>query len=256
LSLSSSEAIVVRHDVPDAKYQASDEQFPQIAYLPEEGQGVLIADQWVVTAAHAVQWRPVKEVILHGIVRPVVEVIVHPGCKKPPKQLQSGDAAPLMAFQTTSNDIALIKLRHPVKDVRPMPIYRGSDEKGKTAEILGKGATGNGLTGEYPGSPHRGQLRRAYSRVIGTDARWLMLKFEAPPEALPLEGMPADGDSGGPVIIGANDTMQLAGLVSWKYATGNLSQFRCCRYGQITYQVRVSRYTDWIDQTIAARATK
>jgi hypothetical protein len=38
----------------------------------------------------------------------------------------------------------------------------------------------------------------------------------------------------------------LAGLVSHKFASGDLSKFRCCVYGQITYQVRVSHYADWI----------
>jgi hypothetical protein len=71
--------IVIRHDVPDSKYQVSTSEFPSLVELPDEEQGVLIAPEWVVTAAHAVTWRPVQEVTIHGISRHVAKVIVHPG---------------------------------------------------------------------------------------------------------------------------------------------------------------------------------
>jgi len=44
---------------------------------------------------------------------------------------------------------------------------------GKIAEIVGVGATGNGLAGEYANSPHCRELRRAYSRIITVDEGWL-----------------------------------------------------------------------------------
>ena len=251
LASHSAPAIVIRHDVPDSKYQVGPGEFPAFVELPDEGQGVLISAQWVVTAAHAVVWRPVHEVTINGISRPVAKVIVHSGYKEAPKDLESGDAARLMAFKASVDDIALIKLEHPVNDVTPAQIYRGSDEKGRVVEIIGRGATGNGLVGQYLHSSHRGELRRAYERVISADGRWLGLRFDAPPKALPLEGMPSDGDSGGPVLIKVDGTRQLAGLVSRKYATGELSSFRYCRYGQITYQVRISHYAAWIDQVLA-----
>jgi hypothetical protein len=37
--------------------------------------------------------------------------------------------------------------------------------------------------------------------VTGTSERWLELSLEPPPLALPREGMPADGDSGAPVLL-------------------------------------------------------
>jgi Trypsin len=151
-------AIVVRHDVADAKCRVSDSVFPPLVELPGEGQGVLISSQWVVTAAHAVTWRPIHEVTINGISRPVAEVIVHPGYKPAPKKMESGEAEPLMAFKAAADDIALIRLENPVSDVAPARLYRGDNEVGKVAEILGRGATDNGLVGEYPNSPHRGDL--------------------------------------------------------------------------------------------------
>ena len=253
LVVCTSSAIVIRHDIPDTKYQISPEEFPALAFPPGEGQGTLIAKRWVVTAAHAAVWRPIREITLNGLSRPVARVIVHPGYKPAPRDLQSGDAAPLMKLMANSDDIALIELVHPVDDVKPVAFYRGSGEQGQIAAIIGRGATGNGVVGQYPHSPHRGELRRAYSRIISADERWLGLRFDAPPDALALEGTPADGDSGAPVLIHVRDTWQLAGVVSRKFAKGELSAFRCCVYGQITYQVRVSKYASWIDDNIADR---
>lgn len=247
LASSVSYSIVIRHDVADAKYRISNTDFPALALLPLEGHGILISNQWVVTAAHAVEWRPVHEVTINGIPRTVAKVIVHPGYKPAPKELKRGDAAPLMMFMASVDDIALIKLDRSVDDVSPVQLYRGAGEVGQTAEMIGSGATGNGLVGQYRNSPHRGELRHAYSRVIRADDRWLGLRFDSPSDALGLEGMPADGDSGAPILLNVDGVGQLAGLASRKYARGELSRFRCCLYGQITYQVRISRYADWID---------
>jgi len=106
-----------------------------------------------VTAAHATTWRPIHELTINGAVREVESVIIHPGYKKPPKEMRSKDAAPLMAFLAGSEDIALIKLQqqHAITDVTPISIYKGSAENGKVVEIVGAGSTGDGLVGEYPG---------------------------------------------------------------------------------------------------------
>lgn len=247
--------VVIRHDVPDEKYRVEIAQFPELALLPGEGHGILISGKWVVTVAHATVWRPIREIQLNGTQLRVKKVVVHPGYRAAPKELERGDATGLMKFMEGCDDIALIELELHVNDVKPAKIYRGNGELGMTAEIVGRGATGNGLDGEFPNSPHSGQLRRAYSRIISVDERWLGMRFEAPPGALPMEGMPADGDSGAPIFIETEHRRELAGIVSRKSATGNLSDFRCCRYGQITFQVRISRYARWIDKIIGAHSS-
>jgi hypothetical protein len=45
-----------------------------------------------------------------------------PATKEAPKDLESGDAVPLMAFKASADDIALIKLDHAVNDVVPTPL--------------------------------------------------------------------------------------------------------------------------------------
>jgi len=76
LNFKVAQAIVVRHDVADAKYRITLSEFPALVYLPGEGHGVLIAPQWIVTAAHAAVWRPIREVTVLGVRHRVVKVIV------------------------------------------------------------------------------------------------------------------------------------------------------------------------------------
>ncbi len=160
--------------------------------------------------------------------------------------MQSGDAGALMTFMDKSADIALVKLARPVTGIVPFELSGGTGEAGRIAAILGRGATGNGLVGEYLNSPHDGKLRLANSRIISADDRRLRLRFDAPPQALPLEGMPGTGDSGGPIMIEVGGKWRVAGIVSHKFATGEIRGFKCCHYGQVSYQSRISFYLPWI----------
>src|SRR3546814_4005520 len=74
---------------------------------------------------------------------------------------------------------------------------------------------------------------------------------------LPLEGMLGSGDSGGPLVIEDNGTRQLAGLGSWiRGAPGQALDpdhaLDPGLYGQVVYNVRISRYIDWIESVMCA----
>lgn len=247
------QAVVIEPGTRDADYRVSADEFPALADLPGEGQGVLIAKQWVVTAAHASQGYTLKQVSIGGRWRDVAKVILYPGFKPLPKEAQqlTGDAAPLMAVLAAMHDIALIELAVPVTDVQPASLYRGSDELGKRVKLYGKGATGDGTAGEYPQSPHRGELRRAYNRVTGAHDQWLDYSFDCGPAALPQEGVLGDGDSGGPLLIETADGWQLAGLADWKHWQGDLAKFRPGVCGQEFSNSRISYYAAWIDSVTA-----
>ncbi|PZP61999.1 MAG: trypsin [Pseudoxanthomonas spadix] len=252
----SADCVVIRHDVPDARYRVPDNFYPPLADLPIEGHGVLIASSWVVTAAHAVSWQsePIKTVTIAGRERRVARVFVNPGFEKPPADIK-GDAAPLMALLLRERDIALIELSEPVTDVTPAPIYSAGSECGKRAEIIGKGATGNGKTGQADDAPHRTVLRRAFNRIDGCEGAWLTYQFDGGRNALPLEGMLGNGDSGGPVLIKDHGIWKLAGLASWKWWDGDIAAFRAGIYGQRSYQVRLSYYRDWLKAVMAGKET-
>ena len=207
-------AIVIRDDVADPKYRVPPSEFPALVDLPGEGHGVLIAPQWVVTAAHAITWQSeIKQVTINGIHRDVERLVIHPGYKKPPQALldqalATWDWTLFRVLLSSSDDIALLKLAQPVNDVSPVAINKSDDEFGQIIKILGKGATGNGVTGYEFSDSHRTELRRAYNKVTSADGRWLCYMFDKPSDALPLEGGSGSGDSGGPILI-------QAGRIGW-----------------------------------------
>ncbi|RAP56237.1 trypsin-like serine protease [Oleiagrimonas sp. MCCC 1A03011] len=197
-----------------------------------------------------------EKVSVGGVPYDFVRVIQYPGFQRVPdamvkQALANKKFSKVHAFLSQRDDIALIELAKPVQGVTPMPLYRGSAEKGKKVEIVGKGATGNGLTGIKAKASHRTVLRRAYNMVTGADGRWLWYTFDAPPAALPLEGISGSGDSGGPLILNVHGENELAGLTSWIKPGGDHG-LKTGFYGEVSYDVRISHYADWIEKTVAA----
>ncbi len=253
-------AIVIRHDVDDAKYRVAADEYPALVDMPGEGHGSLIAPQWAVTAAHTLpRHAELKQVVINGLPRDVERVVIHPGYRTLPQTLidqatASGEAMLIVVFLAASDDIALIKLSQPVTDVAPVASYRGGNEAGQVIKLIGKGATGTGDIGHDPGGPNRTELRRAFNKVSSAYDRWLCYVFDAPPSALPLEGVLGNGDSGGPALLQSSDQWLLAGLGSWKVVQGNVLTARPGRYGQVACNVRMSHYADWMDGVMSGQA--
>ena len=254
---SSASAIVIRDDVDDSKYRVPASDFPALVDMPGEGHGVLIAPQWVVTAAHAVTWQSeIKQVGINGISRDVERLVIHPGYKKPPQELldqalATWDWTLFRVLLSSSDDIALLKLAQPITDVSPVAINRSDDEFGQTIRILGKGATGTGVTGYEFSSSHRTELRHAYNKVTSANGRWLCYIFDKPSDALPLEGGSGSGDSGGPILFQTGKDWLLAGLTSWGDPQSAVRTPG--HYGQISCNVRLSHYKDWIESAMSAQ---
>jgi hypothetical protein len=249
-------AIVIRDDVPDSEYRTVEPAFPALADLPGEGHGVLIAPQWVVTAAHAVSWQHALDtVVVGGKPRAVREVVIHPGYKAPPQAmvdaaLASGDWEAFFAFMETSDDLALIRLAEPVRDVVPAPIHR-SAEPGNLVRIIGQGATGPGSTGHSLHGPNRTALRHGYNELAFSEGRWLGYRFDAPPDAHPLEASTGSGDSGGPILVAVGDEWEVAGITAWKRGVVIGTEVRPGSYGETSYGVRLAHYAGWIETSIA-----
>ena len=248
-------AIVIRDDVEDSKYRISPSEFPALADMPGEGHGVLIAPEWIVTAAHAITWQSeIKQVMLNGVARDVERLVIHPGYKKPSQELldqglSTWDWTLFRASLSASDDIALIKLATPILDVAPVPLNRSEREFNETVEIIGKGATGKGDTGYQFSDPHRTDLRRAQNKITSAYGRWLCYLLDEPSEALPLEGGSGSGDSGGPVMVRSGEHWSLVGLTSWVDPQSTVRVPG--RYGQISCNVRVSHYAEWIESVIS-----
>jgi hypothetical protein len=241
-----SNAVVKRHDVSPKNYVV--EKMPEyLIDMPHEGHGVLINSQWIVTVAHTIFYDYVgKDLIIGSKTYEIESVHIHPDYKEPNKGLFKGDLAPLMSFFKSRSDIALIKLTSIVSGVEPINIYKGSSEKGKYITVYGKGATGNGLTGEDPDTKSIRVMNQFQNVVESVEGNWLTFKFDEPANALSHEGMHGSGDSGGASVVIEGGVPFLVGLSSWQLGYGDISTFKGGLYGTIGYQVRLSNYHDWI----------
>ena len=242
----SSNAVVKRHDVPPENYVL--EIAPDyLIDMPHEGHGVLINSQWVVTVAHTIFYDYVGQSLKVGSNEYEIEKVhLHPDYIELNKNLLKGDLAPLMRFFKSRSDIALIKLTLPVNDVKPISIYTNTGEKGKTITVFGKGATGDGLSGEDADTRSLREINQFQNIVESIEGNWLTFKFDRPANALPLEGIHGSGDSGGASIIFQDGAPYLVGLSSWQLGHGDISSFKAGLYGTTAYQVRLSSYHDWI----------
>jgi hypothetical protein len=241
-----SNAVVKRHDVPPENY-VIDKMPEYLIDMPHEGHGVLINSQWVVTVAHAIFYDYVgKDLSIGSEVYEIESVHIHPDYTQPNKNLLKGDLAPLMSFFKSRSDIALIKLASTVSGVEPINIYSGKSEQDKTITVYGRGATGNGLTGEDLDTKSLRVMNQFQNIVESAQGNWLAFKFDEPENALPLEGMHGSGDSGGASVIFKEGVPFLVGLSSWQLGHGDISTFKGGLYGTTAYQVRVSNYHDWI----------
>lgn len=236
--------IVVRHDVEAAEFERLAGEYAAplvgIRYRDATGtvvaEGTLIADSWVLTAAHVVTaMTPGAKVKYRGAEYEVSEVHVHPGW--------TGEFENL-------HDIALLALRAPVVDSAPARISRGTEEAGHEIVVIGRGMSGTGLTGPVVDD---GVLRAATNSLSEVGERHLSFSFDAPDSdsASPLEGISGPGDSGGPALMREGDAIVVLGVSSAQddAPTGG----RAGRYGVLEYYSRVSAFATWIDEVMAAR---
>lgn len=250
------DAIVIRDDVPDSTHRIAASQFPALADMPGEGHGVLIAPQWVLTAAHAVSWQQSMDaVVVGGTSRAVRRIVIHPGYKQAPQEmveaaLRSGDWSAYFKYSASSDDIALIELVEPIQDIEPARIYNGS-VLGKVVRLVGRGATGVGSKGHGLSGPNRTELRHGFNKINLSKGRWIAYRFDAPPNALPMEASTGSGDSGGPILVAVGDEWHVAGITAWKRGVVRGTEVFPGQYGETCYGVRLSHFADWIKATMA-----
>ena len=231
-------SLVVRHDVPEETFIALAKKFPQVCHF-EMGEGTLIDSCWVLTAGHIGQdlksellTEKKPKVRCNNQSSLIEAVFIHPDFKN----IEEG----------LNNDIALVKIKTPVRNTMPANIYLKQDETGKHIIIVGMGDTGTGITGPQ----NRNSITRAASNVIdGVEKSWIYFAFD-PPESknvTEFEGVSGPGDSGGPAFLMEHDSLFILGVSSFQKGQ---DKFGKGRYGVTEYYSRVSAFSTWIHQTI------
>ncbi len=228
--LISAGAVVIRHDRDDAKYLALGAKYPQVGVIGRAGDATLIAPQWALTAAHVARGARAGAVTFAGVEYPIAERILHP---------QWRDGGP--------HDVGLLRLAQPVTGITPMALYEKSDEAGKVAILVGHGGTG---TGEIGPRGEDGKKRACTNRVESADENWITFRFDEPPSATDLEGIPGPGDSGGPSILEVNGVPYVAGVSVW----GQPGKNGRGTYGAMDGSTRVSTHLKWLRSAMAGGA--
>jgi hypothetical protein len=232
----SAEAIVIRHDVDDKEYTAIIDDFEPLATLYEIGvHGTLIDPNWVVTAAHAAFCMEPGDKIKVGHQWAEIES-------------RFGHADYTMDDE---NDIALLKLVAPVVGIRPAEIYRQSNETGQDIWFIGSGGTGNGKEGQtVTYVQNKGALRKAQNKVEDVNKREIFFTFDEAEDALPLEGVSGNADSGGPAYKEIGGKYYLFGISSRAS-----SYFKGIgEYGVEEAYSRISYHANWIDNVMSGNA--
>jgi secreted trypsin-like serine protease len=227
-------AILIRSDRDDAEYIELATKYPSSVLLnAPDGEGVLIAPRWVLTAAHMAKalqdLKPVPKISIEGRQYAIESFHVHPDWKK-------GNPA---------SDVALLHLARAVSNVEPTPLYREKDEGGKTVVIVGHGYTGTIGGKPLPKEQWDKKKRAAINTIDRVSPRLLGLKIKPADEASDLQGAAAPGDSGGPAFFETKDATFVIGVgtaTDDSNANGIVGDA-----GDWELYVRVSFFVPWIE---------
>lgn len=226
-------ALLIREDRDDAEYLELATRYTSSVLLnAPDGEGVLIAPRWVLTAAH--------------MAKALQEMKALPKLHFGDRDYEIQSMFPHADWKKGGHsDVALILLREPVRGVEPTRLYREKDEGGKTVVIVGHGYTGTIGGKPLPKEKWDRRKRAAINTVDRVTPRILGLQIKKPEDASDLQGAAAPGDSGGPAYIQAGGQLFVAGI---GYATDDTNADGIIgNPGDWELYARVSAFVPWIE---------
>lgn len=250
----STQGVVVRDDQPESAYEdlAATADYAAVGKFVNDwgysGSGVLIAPDWVLTAAHNFALATSGTFTINGVSYTATTLIRHPN-------YQYGNSF-------AGYDVGLAHLDASVSSLTPALPYTGTREIGQVATFVGCGFTGTGLTGYQTLVAKKLAFQNVVDGDFGNPAVLLGCDFDNPHSAadndfggatpLDLEGSVSPGDSGGGVFVTMGSRTYLAGVISFVAARdGNANG----DYGDVSGFGRVSAFAPWIATVIPEPAS-
>jgi len=224
-----------------------------VFFLEQQGNlkvcaATVIHQQWALTAAHCVEQTLLGNILANGrdfavLVgdqgREIDAVIIHP-------EFDLENAADV--------DLALLRFKQASTTPRAMPLHLQELEPDSIVTLLGWGYFGLGTTGRQYND---GSLRLARNWITDVDRRF-KIRFDDPrdraSQALPLEGVPSLGDSGGPALLENEDGLFLIGITVGEVTVNGFSEETQGEYGAIAIYEIVALQLDWIETVIGSSA--
>lgn len=233
-SLSECYAGTIDPKVPDQKYIEYAENFPFIGLLvgtkeddsPYAGSVVAYKPNIVITAAHLFHKNKQAAVIFDKKPILVEKIIIHPKYDYE---------------KFGSYDIAICVLSENLELKWYPSLYIENNESGKISCLSGFGTTGNFITGVNRNS---GQKRAGSNVIDNVNDHMLFCSPSLSHRKTSLEFLISPGDSGGGLFIDSKLAGIHSGVIEDKPNKGK------SKYGAVSLHTRISKYYNWINDTV------